>query len=83
MEKIIIEFLTILGRSGVFVALCFGVQIIIWIIAGIVKAIKKRSIKAFQHIVFDDKWGAPMCWRIMAASTCFSVLMYFIINTIG
>lgn len=83
MEKIIIEILTILGRSGVFVALCFGVQIIIWIIAGIVKAIKKRSIKAFQHIVFDDKWGAPMCWRIMAASTCFSVLMYFIINDIG
>lgn len=83
MEKIIIEILTILGRSGVFVALCFGVQIIIWIIAGIVKAIKKRSIKAFQHIVFDDKWGAPMCWRIMAASTCFSVLMYFIINVIG
>lgn len=83
MEKIIIEILTILGRSGVFVALCFGVQIIIWIIAGIVKAIKKRSIKAFQHIVFDDKWGAPMCWRVMAASTCFSVLMYFIINAIG
>lgn len=83
MEKIIIEILTILGRSGVFVALCFGVQIIIWIIAGIVKAIKKRNIKAFQHIVFDDKWGAPMCWRIMAASTCFSVLMYFIINAIG
>lgn len=83
MEKIIIEILTILGRSGVFIALCFGVQIIIWIIAGIVKAIKKRSIKAFQHIVFDDKWGAPMCWRIMAASTCFSVLMYFIINAIG
>lgn len=83
MEKIIIEILTILGRSGVFVALCFGVQIIIWIIAGIVKAIKKRSIKAFQHIVFDDKWGAPMCWRIMGASTCFSVLMYFIINAIG
>lgn len=83
MEKIIIEILTILGRSGVFVALCFGVQIIIWIIAGIVQAIKKRSIKAFQHIVFDDKWGAPMCWRIMAASTCFSVLMYFIINAIG
>lgn len=83
MEKIIIEILTILGRSGVFVALCFGVQIIIWIIAGIVKAIKKRSIKAFQHIVFDDKWGAPMCWRIMAASTCFSILMYFIINAIG
>lgn len=83
MEKIIIEILTILGRSGVFVALCFGVQIIIWIIAGIVKAIKKRSIKAFQLIVFDDKWGAPMCWRIMAASTCFSVLMYFIINAIG
>ncbi len=83
MEKIIIEILTILGRSGVFVALCFGVQIIIWIIAGIVKAIKKRSIKPFQHIVFDDKWGAPMCWRIMAASTCFSVLMYFIINAIG
>lgn len=83
MEKIIIEVLTILGRSGVFVALCFGVQIIIWIIAGIVKAIKKRSIKAFQHIVFDDKWGAPMCWRIMAVSTCFSVLMYFIINAIG
>lgn len=44
---------------------------------------KKRSIKAFQHIVFDDKWGVPMCWRIMAASTCFSVLMYFIINAIG
>lgn len=83
MEKIIIEILTILGRSGVFVALCFGVQIIIWIIAGIVKAIKKRSIKAFQHIVFDDKWGAPMCWRIMAVRTCFSVLMYFIINAIG
>lgn len=83
MEKIIIEILTILGRSGVFVALCFGVQIIIWIIAGIVKAIKKRSIKAFQHIVFDDKWGALMCWRIMAVSTCFSVLMYFIINAIG
>lgn len=83
MEKIIIEILTILGRSGVFVALCFGVQIIIWIIAGIVKAIKKRSIKAFQHIVFDDKWGAPMCWRIMAVSACFSVLMYFIINAIG
>lgn len=83
MEKIIIEILTILGRSGVFVALCFGVQIIIWIIVGIVKAIKKRSIKAFQHIVFDDKWGAPMCWRIMAASTCFSILMYFIINAIG
>jgi hypothetical protein len=83
MEKIIIEILTILGRSGVFVALCFGVQIIIWIIAGIVKAIKTRSIKAFQHIVFDDKWGASMCWRIMAASTCFSVLMYFIINAIG
>ena len=83
MEKIIIEILTILGRSGVFVALCFGVQIIIWIIAGIVKAIKKRSIKAFQHIVVNDKWGAPMCWRIMAASTCFSVLMYFIINAIG
>lgn len=82
MEKIIIEILTILGRSGVFVALCFGVQIIIWIIAGIVKAIKKRSIKAFLYIVFDDKWGAPMCWRIMAASTCFSVLMYFIINAI-
>lgn len=83
MEKIIIEILTILGRGGVFVALCFGVQIIIWIIAGIVKAIKTRSIKAFQHIVFDDKWGASMCWRIMAASTCFSVLMYFIINAIG
>lgn len=46
MEKIIIEILTILGRSGVFVALCFGVQIIIWIIAGIVKSIKKKKYKS-------------------------------------
>ena len=82
MEKTIIEILTILGRSGVFVALCFDVQIIIWIIVGIVKAIKERNIKTFRHIVFDDKWGAPMCWRIMAISTCFSVLMYFIISAI-
>lgn len=82
--EIIIEILTILGQIAGIIALFSAMEMIVYALVSVIKAINERNIKTLFTTWSDAKDSLmESTWRVMAVSTCIAMVLWLIICAIS